>query len=224
MKRLFILFCVLVTLLSVTVIGVSAEDTEEDTTVTAPVTSDEEVPENTGTSPSIAPANPTTDETSRPSFGEMVNHIWDSYAGEIFSGLTLLTSLVLAYFYKRGLVPVVWNGLDRLNRAGAATDAKLNEFISKAEPVLSGASHAADVAETLGQYVTALDERIRATEGERDRMETMMRGVADLLFGVFQAANLPAYAKEQLGARYNALLSALKEAPDTNEHQEAPAV
>ncbi len=238
MKR-FIVVCLLAaTLFTLMAVGVFASEEVPPVTVTAdniptadssedfsetppaadplpdsvPAVSDEEEPENT---------------TSR-SFGETVNYIWDTYAGEIFSALTLISSLVLAYFYKRGLVPTIWNGLNTISRTTEAatdaakgiaesTDGKLSEFIQTAAPLLDTIRTASRETASMAESVLALETRLAATDGEREKMKAMMAGVADLLYGVFTAANLPTYAKEQLGQRYNALTCLLNDQGDPHD-------
>ncbi len=177
------------------------------------------------------PADPAGSEEG--GFGVILSRIWENYASEIFSVLTLVTSLVLAYFYKRGLVPVVWSGIDRIGRASeeagsaartiaAATDTRLTEFISRVEPVLTGVEAAATQSLSLAEYIRHMEQSLADSETERERVRLVMAGVADLLFDVFSAANLPAYAKERLGTRYNALSAILnEEVNDTDEQKTA---
>ncbi len=248
MKRFIVICLTLLLVLSATAIGVSAmspADAEEDVPAVSDTPKNEVLPENSGTSPSESnnetmpedtPVLPPTEslpdestpdkttETPSRSFGEIVNYIWDHYAGEIFSALSLVASLILAYFYKKGLMPVVWNGLDRITKTGAKTEEKIDSFFTRIEPVLSEVNHATSVADNLGAYVKGLEKRLDESENDRARMEIMMAGVTEMLYGVFSAANLPAYAKEQLGERYNALMACIKEAKQTDEIEEAPHI
>ncbi len=255
MKHLFFLLLTLTLALSLTSIAVAAESAE---TVSPPVVAeaplDGAAPDTLNAPPSDStdtalenppadpaesplPADPDTDpvdEREDRTFGEVVNYIWDTYAGEIFSALTLLTSLVLAYFYKRGLVPVVWNGLDRINRASTAasdaarslavsTDEKLSAFTERVEPVLTDIDAAAKSTAALTDYIRTLEARISEAEEDRALVRAIMAGVADMLYGVFTAANLPAYAKEQIGTRYTAIAALLKDKEGSDE-QKAAAV
>ena len=54
-------------------------------------------------------------------------------------------------------------------------------------------------------------------------IKTVMAGMADMLWGVFTSANLPEYAKEQIGIRYNAIKGAL-EGVDRGSQEENTAV
>ncbi len=242
MKRILFICLTLLLLLSVSVTVVSAETGDASTpdeSLSDGQPYDEETPDNPGTSspdiqtpPAELPPSPEeSDEDAGRTFGETINYIWDTYAGEIFSVLTLITSLVLAYFYKRGLVPIVWNGLDRINRAGAeateaakalaaSTDERLSAFFTRAEPILSEIGTAAATATELAAYVKILETRVEENESERAKMEALMAGVADMLYGVFTSANLPAYAKEQIGARYHAITSLLRDSGDSHGEQE----
>ncbi len=229
MKR-FIIFCLVLTCaLSVTLLGVSAV---EENAETVPAVSDgDAVPVSIGAATSDDTADISAETNAPRNFGDTINDIWDHYASEIFSALTLITSLLLAYFYKRGLVPVLLNGLDRMHRAGVTaqdaaqslidhTDENLSAFIARAEPLLAGMETATTTVATLSDYVRTLETRLEAGEDDRTLMTEVMRGVADMLYGVFTSANLPAYAKEQIGERYRAITTALGSAGDIHDKQE----
>ncbi len=203
MKRFLVIFMILLTLLSLTAVCVSAEVNEG---------ADEGIAE---------------DQVSG-GIADVIAGIWEKYAGAIFSALTLITSLLLAYFFKRGLVPVVWNGLDQISRAGQAAeetatalakscDERIAAFCEVAAPILDAARCFTEQAGAMAEYIRALEERMAETEGERACMRTLMRGVAEMLFGVFSAANLPQYAMEQLGQKYAQLMAALSDSAEV-EH------
>ncbi len=221
MKKFITVCLVLIFVLSCTVIGVAALDEDTHSETLLPEEEPLPPPATEETPPADSPITDVpADDLAIRNFGETVNYIWDNYAGEIFSGLTLVTSLVLAYFYKRGLVPVIWNGLDRISRAGEETEEKIAVFFERAEPILTHVSEVTSVADSLSDYVKTLEARVDAAENERARMEVLMSGVAEMLYGVFSAANLPVYAKEQLGARYHAIMNAINETGAIHENKE----
>ncbi len=223
MKRIFCIFLILTCILALPAISAHAEEataTEEALPV-APATED------------IARDN--TAPVDEGDFWHILSNIWSEYSGEIFSALTLFVSLLLAYFYKRGLVPTIWNGLEKINRAGTEAnevatsiaktcDEKIEGFFEMAQPLLGGIATVTEQADALASYVKKLEARLEQTEDERTRIKVLMRSTADMLYGVFSAANLPQYAKEQLGQQYTHLLTALEGDAEVAHDEEKPAV
>ena len=105
-----------------------------------------------------------------------------------------------------GRVAVV-RGVEALTGARVHTrDLRAGAALCIAALAAEGESIVENVA-LIDRGYDRLEEKLAAAEDDRAREETLWRGVADLLYGVFSAANLPDYAKEQLGARYAALLA-----------------
>lgn len=174
---------------------------------------DGEAPEN-----AAPPGEEGTDAAARDTAGGRIADFFETYIGEIFSALTLVGSLVLMYGYKRGFLPALCRGLDCVTRStetlgrqametSEEAKARLGTFLDRATPLFERAEQILTLAEALRERVTALEAQLSLAADDRAREETLWRGVADLLYGVFSAANLPDYAKEQLGARYAALLA-----------------
>lgn len=186
-------------------------------------------PEGIDTSGGAAPTDTATrgesDAWAQETVGGRITAFFETYAGEILSGLTLLGSILLMCGYKRGFLPTLCSGLDCLTRSAEAvgtearasaerTQEELQRFTAEAESFLSREVEMLDVLETLRTRAEALEIRLAEAADEKARETILWRGVADLLYGVFSAANLPDYAKEQLGARYAALLTAAEGSVD----------
>jgi hypothetical protein len=159
-------------------------------------------------------------DSSAGGIGATLLNIWDAHASEIFSALTLFGSLMLAYAYKKGLMPTLWGGLNRIaasaeeasERAKTLSEAAQGSITTLTEataPVLARVESLCNGAETLAAQAQTLEERIREAEDDRALVKTLMTGVAEMLYGVFTAANLPQYAKEQLGQKYASVTAAL---------------
>ena len=172
-----------------------------------------EVPENTA-----PPGEDGTDAAARETVGGRIAAFFETYIGEIFSALTLVGSLVLMCGYKRGFLPALCRGLDCVTRSTESlgrqametseeAKTRLGAFLDRASPLLEQAEGILALANDLRTRAASLEGELALAADDRAREETLWRGVADLLYGVFSAANLPDYAKEQLGARYAALLA-----------------
>lgn len=181
-----------------------------------------EAPENTA-----PPGEDDTDAAARETVGGRIAAFFETYIGEIFSALTLVGSLVLMCGYKRGFLPALCRGLDCVTRSTESlgrqametseeAKTRLGAFLDRASPLLEQAEQILTLAEDLRVRASALERELSLAADDRAREETLWRGVADLLYGVFSAANLPDYAKEQLGARYAALLAVAAPQEETN--------
>ena len=161
-------------------------------------------------------------EKETATWGENLLALLEEHMAELFSGLTLVGSMVLAYSYKKGLVPTLWGGLSSIAKTAESTSERTRELAEAAETGITAMTDAAgpifekiekmcEGADQLAQKARELEARIAEAEGDRALVKCMMSGVADMLYGVFSAANLPQYAKEQIGEKYNAIIRVLGE-------------
>lgn len=172
------------------------------------------------------------EEDQTGTWGEQILSLIETHMAELFSALTLVGSMVLAYSYKKGLVPTLWGGLSSIAQTAEKTSERTRELAEMAEGSISSMTQAATPifekieemckgADQLAEQARQLEVRVREAEDDRALVKTLMAGVADMLYGVFSSANLPQYAKEQIGQRYTAICSALGEGRYEAEHQES---
>ena len=173
----------------------------------------------------------TTEETGETTWGEDLLATVEEHLAEVFSALTLVDSLILSYSYKKGLVPTLWGGLSSIAKTAETTSEKTRELAEAAEvtiasltdtaaPIFEKIEKMCQGADRLALQARELEARVTEAENDRALMKTMMNGVADMLYGVFSSANLPQYAKEQIGQRYNAIRAALGEESHGEECEE----
>ncbi|MFA5562256.1 MAG: hypothetical protein WDA00_06430 [Eubacteriales bacterium] len=147
----------------------------------------------------------------------------EEYTGEVLCALTLLSSLVLAFLYKKGLLPLLSGGLSALGSAvGKVRDAtarltdetegKLDRFFESVAPVLAKIEAVSAYADHLAAETRTLECRLEAAAGERQVMQTLLSAQADLFYGFFMAVNLPQYQKDELGQRYRQMKDAIEAA------------
>lgn len=226
MKRLII--CLTLCLMTLTLcVGVGAEQAQ----------ANGEVPQNTASSTeteeNVAAADTDISEEIPRGVGEVLLSVWEEHSAEVFSALTLLGSLVVAFTYKRGLLPTLYGALNSIGNTakeaseraqGLATEAQehILSLEGIAQPVARGMEALGDVCTDMSTRLTALETLLAKEEDERARIKCVMEGVADMLWGVFTAANLPEYAKEQIGVRYNAIKSALADGEDIRREESTP--
>ena len=162
-------------------------------------------------------------DASEAGWGGALLSLVEEHMAELFSALTLVGSIILAYSYKKGLVPTLWGGLSSIAKTAETTSQRTKELAEVAEvsiaqmtdaasPIFEKIEEMCQGAETLAQQARDLEKRISEGEDDRALVKTIMGGVAEMLYGVFSSANLPQYAKEQIGQKYNAICVALGDA------------
>ena len=144
------------------------------------------------------------------------------YATEILCAMTFAGSLILAFAYKKGLLPIVRGSLLSIGNAvskvkdsvgeNAEKGVKLGESIEKGlentKNVLDG------LVEKISELDTALEERL-SNESERAHESEVLRLVLlsqiDMLRDIFMSAALPQYQKDAVGERIAKMKGALEE-------------
>jgi CRISPR/Cas system-associated protein Cas10 (large subunit of type III CRISPR-Cas system) len=137
---------------------------------------------------------------------------------EILSLITLSASLVLAFAFKKGLVPLLSNTLAKIGDSvthikekgdenGKIIDTfgeKVSCRIEMLESLIS------DLSEKLKELAVSLDEAERRA-GDREKLTTLINGQIDMLYDVFMSSSLPHYQKEAVGARIAEMREAIKD-------------
>ena len=130
------------------------------------------------------------------------------YATEIFCALTFVGSLILAYAYKCGLIPIIKGGIGALSatvshikETAERSEEKTGEIGKTVADRLGSAETAlGDISEMLSLMATKLD-RLEADGDERRKMRIVMNAEVDMLYSIFMTSALPQYQKDEVGAR-----------------------
>ena len=139
-------------------------------------------------------------------------------AAEIFSVLTLISSLILAYAYKKGLFPLIKGALTSLNGSVNKIKESAESELQKNEAI------GGEVKEKLADFeklITAAGDRLALIESKLDENEnrqdkelkTIISAQIDMLYDVFMSSSLPKYQKDAIGQ----LVVKMKEALGENE-------
>lgn len=173
---------------------------------------------------------PAEEPRTQVDFGERLLEFMETYSGELFSALTLLCSAFLAHTYKRGLLPSLGSALDVISRTAKdagdragelaqTAEEQLGQLSGKVTPALEMVEQVCDTVDAVALQTRELTLRLGRAESEKDRMTVALAGMADMLYGIFTSANLPAYAKEQIGQSYLALKATLGGTEHAQEEQ-----
>ena len=117
--------------------------------------------------------------------------------------LTFIGSLLLAFAYKRGLLPTIKNGLGIISGTVGELKASTEGFSKHQEAMISELTERLKQAElSLSEFGKAIDEIVKKAEEdengalEREHMKALMSAQIDMLYGIFMTSSLPQYQKD----------------------------
>lgn len=207
MKRLLIILIAVMLFISC---GISVSASEVNNT--------EDVTENTD---NVYESNEPSQENTNP-FAEIYGYACE-HADNIFSVLAFIGSIVLAFVYKKGLMPALSSALgnlrtsvksisDTAEKTLVGSENAYTDFKSNMELISKG-------LDTLCISVAELDNRLSASEkaaDESEKMKTIMSAQVDMLYNIFMSSSLPQYSKDAVGERISEMKAALAE-PVSND-------
>lgn len=147
------------------------------------------------------------------------------YATEIFCAMTFTGSLILAYAYKKGLLPLIENALhsigNAVNRIKEKTEAGEESSAMAATAITEKLNSAENVISALAEKIekmTAELEEVKDSEllknRENQNLTLIVSTQIDMLYDIFMTSALPQYQKDAVGER----VAKMKEALSANEH------
>ena len=145
-------------------------------------------------------------------FEVMFNEV-KSYFSEILCTLAFLSSIIVAFAYKKGLVPIVEGSLGAISKAVA----KIKENSEESDKT---AKNNYDVLTArVGEYesaIAALQDKVKeltlslepfSDELKNNKLiEELIVSQTTMLHDVFMASSLPAYQKERVEAHFNKMM------------------
>ena len=137
-------------------------------------------------------------------------------SAEILSLLTFIGSLVLAFTYKKGLLPKLSGALKGIGGSVGTlrenTEKAIVIISEKIDEVNTESKNTERICESLGERVAQLAstlEDIKGEKGERDAMRAILTAQVDMLYDVFMTSALPKYSKDAVAERITAMRSAI---------------
>lgn len=202
-----VILLIAVFLAAFSVVSLAADEDTADTIDTPEVSTDTEIDGETDE----GEGSIDTENVFETLFIKVKNH-----AGEICSALALIASLILAYCYKCGLMPIIQNalsaissvlsgiekGADESSRASAEAISALKDRLERAEELI----------EKLGENMDTLveDLRVRTLEAKSSEdTRVILSAQVDMLYDIFMTSALPQYQKDTVGERIAAMRGAL---------------
>ena len=150
----------------------------------------------------------TNDEAPKNNPFEEVAALIYEHTAELLSALTLIGSVILAYAYKKGLIPLISRALEKLS----GNVSKIGESAQNTE--LLGQKIKEELSKTLEgieESILAIKERIENTENALVQKECALKeslkftevlyAQVDMMYELFASSSLPEYKKEEVGRR-----------------------
>lgn len=134
-------------------------------------------------------------------YAEIIKH-----SDKILSALAFSASLILAFAYKKGFLPLIKGALSALTSSVSKLKEETESASLAAQSSIEGASAKLENAQEL---LASLTERLETIEGklaasaeeknlQRD-IKKVMTAQVDMLYSIFMSSSIPAYQKEAVG-------------------------
>ena len=152
-----------------------------------------------------------TEESAKNPFEAVFEKVKE-HSDTIFSALTLIGSLVLAFTYKKGLLPALGASLgkigDSVKKISDATEASITKSEGAIIDIDTRVQDIKNLFERLDEKVADLNTKLVAVDEERERGEMtriLMRSQIDMLYDIFMTSSLPQYSKDAVGEKIAAM-------------------
>jgi hypothetical protein len=128
-----------------------------------------------------------------------------SHLPELFSALSLLGAAIIAFCYKRGLLPLLKNGIGAIGSAAMDCGKKAESYAEESRNLCEKANDSIHFITTymkkIEEDLYSLDEKISAVcmqKKEKEVMRELMHGQIDMLLEIFLASSLPQFEKDRV--------------------------
>lgn len=129
-----------------------------------------------------------------------------TYATEILSALAAVVSCFLAFGYKKGLLPLLQQGLGvisgTVSRLGEKAELANQTVCEQSEATRLISEKIEEAVREMSQGILEVSERLNQLEQARDErigIREALIGEIDMLSEIFLASSLPEYRKEKIG-------------------------
>lgn len=129
-------------------------------------------------------------------------------ADKILSALAFTGSLILAFAYRKGMIPLLKGGLGKLCGEVSSLKEDTEKAEGAAREILSAATDMLTSAEMLiselSEKLSVIEEELAAAKEEEKRnadLKALINTQIDLLHDIFMSSSLPYYRKEEVGEK-----------------------
>jgi len=168
----------------------------------------------------------TTENGDETSFFDKVYGEVTAYASEILCALTFTGSLILAFAYKKGLLPLVEKSLITIGNAVTKIKENTKESTELSSQLgINIGQRLSDTQELIKQLterIGTLEEALNCSlENENEsrlegkQLRLVVDAQIDMLYDIFMSSALPQYQKDAVGERIAKMKGAIRENVDT---------
>ena len=157
----------------------------------------------------------TEDSDSKSTVKEAYDLIMEN-ADKIFALLACISSLIIGFAYKKGLLPLVKNALSSLARGVSALKEETKRVSEGSTEALLDASEKLEKAENVIAEVSSRLERLEVelseskSEALKDgELRVILTSQVDMLYEIFMSSSLPSYQKDAIGEKVAEMKRAL---------------
>ena len=127
---------------------------------------------------------------------------------ELFSALSLVGACIIAFCYKRGLLPILRDGIGAIGSATKEWGRTAEGYAKESKDICENVN---DSVHFIGLCVEKMQSSLATVESQIDAIKTkkeeseifreLMRGQVDMLYDIFLCSSLPQFEKERVGKR-----------------------
>ncbi len=136
---------------------------------------------------------------------------------ELFSALSLLAACIIGICYKRGLLPILRDGLGAIGAAtkdyGKAAEDCAEQTRIICENANNNIHFAKELAEKTSESLIVIEKRLDALgdqKSESERLRLLMSGQVEMLRDIFLSSALPQFEKDRVCKRVEEMKAALQ--------------
>ncbi len=147
-------------------------------------------------------------------------------ADKIFSLLAFIGTLIIAFAYRRGLLPLITRALSGFADTVSKIKGEISEkdiadekYFKKLDEALSYTEEISRKAMGSMEKLTSELEEIKANGDKLEKMEKIFKCEVELLYEIFISSSLPQYQKDKIGESFSRMMASLAEGDAKNEKE-----
>ena len=132
------------------------------------------------------------------------------YASEILSLMSFIGTLIISYFYRRGLLPSVKGVLGNMSTSVMKLKETNDKEIESRKEENTKIEKRLDIFDSTlrnqSELISSLESRLIAEEDiykQRERSNLILSSQIEMLYEIFMSSSLPQYQKEAMGEKIN---------------------
>ncbi len=140
---------------------------------------------------------------------------------KLLSALTLIASLILAFAYKKGLLPFIKSTVSSITKSAKKLEGATNEAIVKTEETVNLLSdrfaYCEGSIESLAKSLEDISDKLLEIEKEgryAEQLKNAMLTEVEMLYDIFMNSSLPQYSKDAVGEKISIMKKTISAGKD----------